>query len=561
MNSPSAALTWEIWCRHRKRLVTLVSVILGFALFYPKLCEVIGLNLTSPNALDDIIQQGMTMQGSPSRILQMLAWVFCICAPAAGMVISLFYVAWIFTFTDLNPREPLSFPKRYFTLPISTGFLASRLMASGAAAVWLVYLGWTRLVHLPHIPVFDGFTDGLSWITLVILAQAIVWSLDAFPFTRMLVLMVTVFFLLAHPDFHWYRTLESHQTPVELSLIVIGGVLGFAGLGKIRHGGWQKWFWVRWLPLISARRELRGPKVFRSAAQAQFWFEWRRQGRRVFYSVFVLAVVPVLVMIPEFLLHPGPGYADATCQLCIYLMFVPLFIHFCQGFSHEKTMPQFIVNRPLNNDEIIVAQWKVMALTTVLSWVVTGLLVGIVMLTGDPSLIYAKFTAGPEYERVIRPLFPVILLGMVFATWAVGTDRVWVGAVRGTWIYRIYGAIIFTVLGIGFAGWFAVTHPYTSFHDTYFLVFPNFLAWLVGLKFFLAQWAFRAAYKKRLIARRAQVGYLGMWILLAALFLVPFAVVCHRSVGFIPFCLVIILLLPLARIGFAPLALDYGRHR
>ena len=193
MNSPSVALTWEIWCRHRKRLLTVMFVILGFALFYPKLCEVIGLNLNVPDALDGLIQQAIPMQGTPSEFFQVLAWVLCVCAPPACMVISLFYVAWIFTFTDLNPREPLSFPKRYFTLPISTGFLASRLMASGTAAVFLIYMGWTRLVHQPHITVFDGFNDGLAWITLLIVAQAIVWSLNAFPFTRMLLLTVIVF--------------------------------------------------------------------------------------------------------------------------------------------------------------------------------------------------------------------------------------------------------------------------------------------------------------------------------------------------------------------------------
>ena len=196
------------------------------------------------------------------------------------MVSTLLYVTWIFTFTDLNPREPFSFPKRFFTLPVSTGFLASRLIASGAAAVFLVYLAWTRLVHLPHINVFDGFNDGLTWVTLLVVSQAIVWSLNAFPFTRMLLLSVVGFSLLARPDFQWYRSLEAHQTGVQLLLIFIGCVVAFVGLGKIRHGSWQRWFWEGWPALTSARTELRGPKYFRSTAQAQFWFEWRRHGRK-----------------------------------------------------------------------------------------------------------------------------------------------------------------------------------------------------------------------------------------------------------------------------------------
>jgi hypothetical protein len=211
-------------------LLTVLFVILGFALFYSKLCDFIGLDLGSPNALDSIAQKALPMQGTRPEIFQLLAWMIFVCAPLACMVITLFYVVWMFTFTDLNPREPFSFPKRFFTLPISTRFLASRLIASGTVAVFLVYLGWTRLVHLPHIFVFDGFNDSLAWITLLILSQAIVWSLDAFPFTRVLLLIVVTFFLLAHPDFQWYRSLEAHQTPVQLLLIFIGCVLAFVGL-------------------------------------------------------------------------------------------------------------------------------------------------------------------------------------------------------------------------------------------------------------------------------------------------------------------------------------------
>jgi len=236
MNSPLAALTWEIWCRHRKRLLTVLFVILGFALFYSKLCASIGFDLDSANALDFLTQKAPALHGPRSEIFQVLACLFLLCAPLACMVITMLYVVWVFTFTDLNPREPFSFPKRLFTLPISTRFLAARLISSGTVAVFLVYLGWTRLVHLPHIEVFDRFNDGLAWIALLILSQGIVWSLDAFPFTRVLLLSVVTFCLLGHPDFQWIHSLEAHQTAVQLLLILMGSVLACVGLDKIRHG-------------------------------------------------------------------------------------------------------------------------------------------------------------------------------------------------------------------------------------------------------------------------------------------------------------------------------------
>lgn len=561
MNSPAIALTWEVWCRHRRRLLAVLFVILGFALFYSKLCACIGLDLDSSNALDLLAQKAAAMHGTRAEIFQVTAWTFCICAPLACMIITLLYVVWIFTFTDLNPREPFSFPKRFFTLPISTSFLASRLIASGAVAVFLIYLGWTRLVHLPRIDVFDGFNDGLAWIALLILSQAIVWSLDAFPFTRVLLLSVVAFCLLAHPDFEWFRSLAAHQTDVQLLVILIGGVLAFAGLHKIRHGSWQRWFWEGRFPLGSAQTELRGPEVFRSAAQAQFWFEWRRNGRKVFYTVCAFTIVPVLVLISGRILYPGSISGEATCGLCVYLLAVPLFIHFLQGVSYERTISQFTANRPLNNGQIIVAQWQAMALSTVLSWVVTLSSVGLVTLVGDLSVINATLRLPPEYQHVIHPLIPVIFLGLVICTWACGADRVWVGAMMGTWIYRLYGAILWTLLGLGSAWLFAVTHPNTAFRQTFFHILPGLFALLVGLKFFLAQWAFRAAFKRQVIARPTLIRYLCIWAFLAVVVLAPVMIVCHQESGMLPLYLGIIFLLPLARIGFAPLALNRGRHQ
>jgi uncharacterized membrane protein YgaE (UPF0421/DUF939 family) len=57
------------------------------------------------------------------------------------------------------------------------------------------------------------------------------------------------------------------------------------------------------------------------------------------------------------------------------------------------------------------------------------------------------------------------------------------------------------------------------------------------------------------------IKYFFIWATLATVFLVPVAIVCHQEKGIIPFCLGILLMLPLARIGFAPIALSLGRHR
>jgi hypothetical protein len=44
MHTPSAALTWELWLRHRTRLLVLAAVLLAFIMIYPMLCAIVGLD-------------------------------------------------------------------------------------------------------------------------------------------------------------------------------------------------------------------------------------------------------------------------------------------------------------------------------------------------------------------------------------------------------------------------------------------------------------------------------------------------------------------------------------
>jgi hypothetical protein len=54
---------------------------------------------------------------------------------------------------------------------------------------------------------------------------------------------------------------------------------------------------------------------------------------------------------------------------------------------------------------------------------------------------------------------------------------------------------------------------------------------------------------------------LAVWTLLAGAFLILTAVLFHGSEWMLPFSLGFVLLTPLARIGFCPIALDWSRHK
>src|ERR1044071_5980141 len=120
MNSPSSALAWEIWQRHRNRLIAIGVAILGFALIYPKICALYGLRLDLPNALDAIPEAEISArlkQGHPLiGIAEILTVLFLLLSPLACMLLSLLYLVWIFTFAETDVRKGFAVPARLFRL-------------------------------------------------------------------------------------------------------------------------------------------------------------------------------------------------------------------------------------------------------------------------------------------------------------------------------------------------------------------------------------------------------------------------------------------------------------
>lgn len=563
MNSPAAALTWEIWRRHRNRLLTLVSLILFFALFYPKLCALAGLNLEAPDAFDELatkIPAGMKEGPSWFLIFRALSLLALACGPVVCMVLSLLCVAWIFTFTNFDPRKPFAFPARFFTLPVSTTFLASWLMSVGTAAVSVVYLCWTRLVHLPHLDIFASYQNCLAWVTVLVLSQAIVWSLDAFPFTRVLLLSAVCFGFLGQPGIHDYHFLEQNWTFILLSLLLLSCGLAHAGLGKIRHGNWQRWAW-KWRTTPGAK--LTGPRQFRSPEQAQLWFEWRDKTRWLLLLVGALAAVPLIIVSVGVAIF-GPLTDERPFLMGAYLICVPLFIHFCHGISPGLTLLPFTAIRPITNGEIVMAKLKAVARSTVLSWVAILIMLAVVPLLGDvvAAAREAKFLSSSE--TFFRPLTPLLLIALIFLTWRFAATNLCFGLTGRKWLAQMPALAIYWFLMVLMVCCFLENNP--GYKKTMLQILPGLLGLLVVLKIILAQWAFGIALRKQLLSRPLMIKYLLVWMSFAVVFLGPILVSFYHEKGFVGTDLLvlslgIILCLPLARIGFAPLALSLGRHR
>ena len=566
MNSPTSAFLWQIWRRQRGRLIGVVVILACFALFYPALCRYMGLDLNAPNALDNLVPElNRTMPSmSPlARVFRIIFVLFLLLGPLGCMIVSQLYAIWIFTFAELNEAKGFAFPSRLFRLPISPKFLAAWLMAFGTVAITLLYLGWTHLVHLPRIEVFNGFPHLLVWLASLWVGQAIFWSLDAFPIARIITLAGAIWFIgyLAGPSVDEFPILAMNKTPLLLALGGLGWLFGFLGLNKLREGDWQAFPWRLWHHLrdgllAGQRRQPAVSTGIRTISAAQLWFEWRKSGRKVLFSTCGLVAAGLLVMTAVSIGIGGLSQGD-LCGLFIYLLAVPLFVHFLHGSLPERRLPQFIAAHPLTTGEMLLAKLKCSALSATLSWAVVGTGLSVLPLLGDIHALTKEFPllASAWFPKTL----PLIALLLLVFTWRLSVATLGYGLLERTWIARVPALQPYAVIAL--FGLISGLERLRGFEKLFAQILPFALAAVLVLKLGFAIWAARKSLRRQLMTRAATLKYAAIWVCLAValILLVLFASDPHW--WRVSICLGILIALPLARLSFYPLVFQAARHR
>jgi hypothetical protein len=556
---------WEVWRRHGKRVSILLLTILAFALFYPRLCAFIGIDpgAKSLDAFATTFSERVKASSPLGGVQQVLLALFLLLGPLGFMVVSLLYVIWAFTFAEGEPQKVFAFPPRLFRLPVSTRFLSGWMMLAGAGVVCLFFLGWTRLVQQPPIDVFAGYSNLLVWLTLLVVAQAIVWSLDGFPVARVLLLALLVFCFgyLGGPSIEDHPLIARNQTAILLSLLGLGCITGPVGLKMIRRGDWQR---LRW-PVFAALFQRSTAKVepsqklaaFKSSTRAQLWLEWRRQGRRLCLYVLALSGAGLLTMTVVSIGNGGLSDGD-TAGLVIYLAAVPLFIHFCQGIAPERTLPDFMAVRPLTDGQMAAAKLKAIAMSAPISWLITVPMIAVVPLLGDVRSAFKDQQFLLRNAELLLQLSPVLVLGLMVLTWRFVAVNLWFGASRSSWI--LLAPIFMPYALMAVVARLALLSRNQEFEQSLLRTLPIILGTLLALKVALAFWAFRTSLRRHQLALSAIVKYLLLWTILAVVFAGTAIVVLHSNIWAISTVLSILLLLPLARVGAATLAIASLRH-
>jgi hypothetical protein len=319
------------------------------------------------------------------------------------------------------------------------------------------------------------------------------------------------------------------------------------GLAKARTGQWEGLNWERIIAAITPAK-INGPTRFASAARSQLWFEWRRSGRPLCIIAGVGSIGSVIIyQALRFSLGWGPLTKDSASPFTIILLGIPVFLQFASGMSPRQNDMSFILNRPAVTGQFVMAKLKADAISTLVMWGFTLVALGGLFLVGNMSQI-------PKDSHVPMIGWPFLILAALVITWRAGVASLcftWTGHPRLIKVpvlmfFAAYASVILLF----------ILKNYPNHWNTFCQFLPAMLAVLVVVKFLLAFLAFRLSLKRGLLTPSTVTGYLAVWIALATALLIPAWLVSHDT----PLCLGIILLIPLARIGFCPISLSWNRH-
>ena len=565
MSSPALAILWEICRKNRLGLIVILAAIPVWA--------VLSRVLMGPlQPADDAIK---------------MVWpVLVLLADGLAMWISLFALGVMFCYTETDPKQGHArFPSRLFALPVRTTVLVSCPMIYGVIAVVAVAFAWEKLV-LGSLPRLDWmpqrFLPMLFPAAAMVLMQATVWSLPAFPGNRLLVLAVLLFGLLwlaIEPNAHagvgdW--SMERAASFQNRSSVALAGASLLAYLTAIiaverdRRGGSIVWaaLWRRASRLIELLP--RRTKLFRSLTAAQLWLEWRRSGflLPLYVGAFMALILGPVGWIVRVESPPSSTAIDAepTVTMFYLILALPVVLAFIIGkrlAEIELNPSAFHLLRPVTCGELVVRKLQMAAFSAVISWAMILVITPLwLALWCDTSLLAQGWRTllASHSTTALCALLSSGLLTVVALTWRWLVTSLYLGLWGRPKIFIasaacsfIGGWLLLIVLAINF------DHPkqLKQWQEV-----ARYLAVLVALKWLVGAWAFRAAHRRGLLTARAIFAYIAIW-LGVTLGVAAFAwlALSHTIVPKPAIVLGAMLVFPLARIGLAPLALAAHRHR
>ena len=471
-------------------------------------------------------------------------------------------------------RVQMGFPGRLLLKPVSTAGLVLVPMVLGGAVSVTFFVIWAELMAWQHLMAFTP--ADLLWASAALLSlswwlQVVSWSLPWLQGRMWLVFMVAVLhFLVWHPPPVFAG---GWQKPVLAVLLVGAAPAAWLGLKRVRLGAWEGPSRMAMLG-IRLRRTRGGRKPFGSGFRAQFWLEWRRQGLLLPMISGGVACGFLAVALLFWLLFrkisgtAGPGGDPETAAflmtyfiqpmlilpLILSVIMAPLITWF-DRFHPKGELPVFIAIRPISNGGLILAKLAMALATSALTWLVTAVACLCLMLMEKDALF--------SQAGLITPFGPVgfltgcvpVLLLLVLWTWKNLVAGLGAGLCQ---VWKSYG--------VNFGLFLLVTTAQTNANFRAGLLHwltPILIAVLV-VKLAVAVTVLVSGVRRNAVTVRMAGCLMGGW-LACGLFVAGYAGhVCqtiHRPDWWIWGALGGFLVLPLADLAIAPLALAWSRHR
>jgi len=573
MRTPAHAIGWAIWYQNRRGLVACAVALLVMAVSYPFL---------------------FSITRSPAVVITStvpLVFVF------AYVLNSLLVVEDPGSLSSSSPRHRFVFPVRTRTLvfwPMLYGWMVAGLLWLATAGLIYRLSGFQTPLLLP----------ALGMATLMVWVQTISWLPFPNSWLRDMMTIVVLGALAVLPVWLTYSCLNS---PALVAALLMGYIamaypLGLIAIETDRRGEvWRVWpasLGREGSTTSSAQSSRRRP--FRSAGEAQFWYEWRCHGLVMPGIIGLVSLMITLMLIHVAFTARRPVNPIVFPILLTVLALLPVIMAGSGGPGMGRLAPMFraksgrfitfVAIRPMTSGGVVAAKFR-MAIASVLLTCAVVAVVGTLWMVIACNALGLAAVARAFFQPYANPKgLAVIVLGFVLLpalTWKQATGGFACSLSGRRWIAdSVVLAYLPVIVGLVAAGLWLVNNP--EYLPRVFSILPYLVVGAAILKGAVAILTFWAALRRGLITWSTVGSVLVIWLALSAcafacgLLVLPtggvpiskpilllslhLVDVTPLQLGGVPISKPILLLsilafMPLSRFALSTLALDWNRHR
>lgn len=410
MRSPTCALLWEIWQRRRFTAAAVIAL------------------TAAGRVLDFAERAARNGPADHSSLVELLCWF------------SFVFLFGVFTYTDSDGTRAVGhFPRRLFTLPVSSLRLVAVPMVAGIASVELLFLLWIE-------PLTRGGSTSPLLIAVLLAAMVVfylaaIWTLERLGALRLFVVGAIAVIVIGAgliPSFPpappppWRS--QATVGAVTAALAVMAFLIAWRHIVRLRGGGGQTFDRFTLFTALANVAMPRTQKAFPSPAAAHFWFEWRCSGRVL--PLLVGGVLLVIVTPMSWFVRNDGG---DSVQLLFAILATPIVVAIPVGmafgkptfWSEDLSLPAFVAVRPLTDEAIVATKVKVAAASTVLSWVLVLSFIGVwswwANLDAMSRLAIQLWAFHGQSVAAVYGIATLVVIAGGLLTWRFMVIRMWSG--------------------------------------------------------------------------------------------------------------------------------------